>query len=51
MDIAVDAQGRVLVGFADGCVGLCVSGPPNSETAVGTIARQSGGKRLFSAFD
>lgn len=47
MDIAVDAEGRVLVGFADGCVGACVSGPPNSGTALGTIARQSGGPRLF----
>ena len=51
MDATVDAQGRVLVGFADGCVGLCVSGPPNSDTAVGVIARQSSGPRLFAAFD
>jgi len=51
MDIAVDAEGRVLVGFADGCVGACVSGPPNSGTAIGTIARQSGGPRLFAAYD
>jgi len=51
MDATVDAQGRVLVSFADGCVGPCVSGPPNSDTAVGTIARQSGGPRLFAAFD
>jgi len=51
MDIGVDAEGRVLVGFADGCVGGCVSGPPNSNTAIGAIARQSGGPRLFSAFD
>jgi len=51
MDIGVDAEGRVLVGFADGCVGACVSAGPNSNTALGTIARQSGGPRLFAAFD
>jgi hypothetical protein len=50
MDIAVDAQGRVLVGFADGCVGSCVTAGPNSNTALATIARQTGGKRLFAAF-
>jgi hypothetical protein len=51
MDITLDAEGRVLVGFADGCVGACVSGGPNSGTAIGVIARQSGGQGLFSAFD
>jgi hypothetical protein len=51
MDIAVDAQGRVLVGYADGCVGSCVAAGPNSFTSIGTIARQSGGKGLFASFD
>ena len=51
IDATVDKQGRVLVGYADGCVGACVSGPPNSFTALGAIARQSGGKGLFAAFD
>ncbi|HEX2643653.1 MAG TPA: hypothetical protein VHU81_11735, partial [Thermoanaerobaculia bacterium] len=51
MDIAVDAQGRVLVGYADGCVGSCVTAGPNSFTSVGNIARQSGGKGLFASFD
>jgi hypothetical protein len=51
MDISVDREGRVLVGFADGCVGSCVSGPPNSGTALGAIARQRSGKRLFAAYD
>ena len=51
MDIAVDAEGRVLVAFADGCVGTCVAGPPNSATAIATIARQRDGLRLFAAFD
>jgi hypothetical protein len=51
MDIAVDAHGRVIVAFADGCVGSCVSTGPNSGTAIGAIARQSSGKGLFAAFD
>jgi hypothetical protein len=51
MVVVVDAEGRVLVGFADGCVGSCVSGGPNSGTAIGVIARQSGGKGLFAAYD
>jgi hypothetical protein len=51
IDATVDKQGRVLVGFADGCIGACVTGPPNSFTALGTIARQATGKGLFAAFD
>jgi CARDB protein len=51
MDATVDAQGRVLAGFADGCVDACVIGPPNSFTAVATIARQVSGRRLFARFD
>jgi hypothetical protein len=55
MDETVDAQGRTLVGYPDGCVGTCVTNPsgahPNSYTAAASIARQSGGKRLFAAFD
>jgi len=55
MDATVDAQGRVLVGYPDGCVGSCVTKPsgihPNSYTSRASIARQSGGRRLFAAFD
>ncbi|MGH9968876.1 MAG: Ig-like domain-containing protein [Pyrinomonadaceae bacterium] len=47
----VDRQGRVLVGYADGCVGNCVNARPNSFTAVSTIARQVNGRRLFAQFD
>jgi len=52
-DIVVDAQGRVLVGYADGCVGPCDSptATQNSYSAVATIARQSGGRRLFHQYD
>jgi hypothetical protein len=51
MDATLDAEGRVLVGFADGCIGGCVNGPPNSGTAVAAIARQLTGDRLYAAFD
>ena len=48
---SVDARGRVLVAFADGCIGACVNGLPNSYSALASIARQSGGKTLFARFD
>jgi hypothetical protein len=51
IDATVDKQGRVLVGYADGCIGPCVNAAPNSFTALGTIARQATGKGLFAAFD
>lgn len=51
MGVTKDEEGRVLVAYADGCVGACVSGGPNSYTAIGVIARQSGGKGLFAAYD
>src|SRR6266404_1429452 len=51
MDETVDSQGRTLVGYPDGCVGACVNGTVNSFTALASIARQSGGKRLFMAND
>jgi hypothetical protein len=55
-DIQIDHEGRVLVGYADGCAGgECVLAPPtatgNSYTALAAIARQSGGRRLLAAFD
>jgi hypothetical protein len=51
MDARADGRGRVMVGYADGCVGSCINGPPNSGTAIGTIARQQSGKGVFAAFD
>ncbi|MDQ3927830.1 MAG: PKD domain-containing protein, partial [Chloroflexota bacterium] len=50
-DATVDEEGRTLIAFADGCVGPCVNGTANSYSALATIARQSGGKRLYAAFD
>ena len=51
MDVTVDRQGRILVGYADGCTGDCVPGNSNSRSAVATIARQSAGTGLFASFD
>ncbi len=57
MDVQMDHEGRVLVGYADGCAGAeCAQALPsavgNSYTALAAIARQSGGKRLLGgAFD
>jgi len=50
-DADLDRFGRMTVGYADGCIGACVQSPDgargNSFTAYGTIARQTGGRRLF----
>ena len=50
-DATIDKEGRVLIGYDDGCVGPCVEGGGNSFTAKAAIARQTGGKRMFAAFD
>jgi len=54
-DATVDREGRVAIGFADGCVGNCVNAPfdatGNSFSALASIALQSGGRRLFHQFD
>jgi hypothetical protein len=52
MDVTVDGQGRVLVGFADGCTGSCAAaGGAQNFDALATIARQTDGPRLYSADD
>lgn len=51
MDVTIDDHGRVLVGYADGCIGECVTGGANNHDAYATIARQSSGKTLYSTFD
>ncbi len=50
-DATIDKEGRVLIGWEDGCIGGCVNGGANSFTAKATISRQSGGKRMYAAFD
>jgi hypothetical protein len=50
--IDVDSEGRVLVGYTDGCVNCSnTKNITQSNDGHGTIARQAGGRRLFSAFD
>jgi hypothetical protein len=52
MDITVDKHGRILVGYADGCIGACVSDPKkNGHDAWATIARQTSGRTLFAKYD
>lgn len=52
-EITLDAKGRVLYGFSDGCVSPgCIAGTaPNDYTAWMRVARQSGGKSLLAQFD
>lgn len=54
MGSAIDPQGRVIVGYADGCIGSCAlpSGSPSQSTGDrSTIARQLTGKGLFAIHD
>lgn len=50
-DATLDREGRFEVGYADGCIGACITGGANSATAIASIARQLNGRRLLSAFD
>ncbi len=49
MGETVDKEGRVLVGYADGCIGC--TDPFGSRAKKATIARQVNGRRLFAAYD
>ena len=52
MDARIDKEGRILVGYDDGCVTAgCIAGGPNDFTSKAAIARQSGGMRMFHAND
>ena len=55
-DVTIDKQGRVEVGYVNGCPGgNCAQAAPtatgNAYGATATIARQSSGRRLLAAFD
>ena len=50
-DMAIDSQGRILVGFADGCVRCTNTFTGQSSASHGTVSRQAGGRRLFAFFD
>lgn len=55
----VDKEGRVLIGYEDGCISrACISGQKsyglpaiNDFIAKAAISRQTGGKRMFAAYD
>jgi hypothetical protein len=52
MGMAVDKQGRILVGWADGCSVACEkSAKANGFGATAVITRQSGGRGLLAAYD
>ncbi|MEA2172927.1 MAG: hypothetical protein QOD00_519 [Blastocatellia bacterium] len=62
MDATIDEKGRVLVGYADGCITSgCIQGDKNGDGTVDTqdndfaskaaIVRQTDGKRMFARFD
>lgn len=52
-DATIDTEGRILVGYADGCVGCDLDAVPEDSDflSYGTIARQSDGLRMLAAFD
>jgi hypothetical protein len=50
-DFGIDAEGRGMLGYADGCVNCNNGQTLQSGDAHATVARQSGGRRLFSHFD
>jgi len=55
-DITIDRDGRVLVGYVNGCEGgNCAQAAPtatgNAYTTAATIARQSSGRRLLASKD
>lgn len=47
----IDRQGQVHVAYADGCTATCPAGGTNTYSSVATIARQTGGAGLLSAYD
>jgi PKD repeat protein len=54
MDANVTPDGRVVVGYADGCIGSCAGAngtEAQSTSAWATVARESTGKGLYAAFD
>jgi len=51
-DATIDKEGRIVIGYDDGCISAaCINGGANDFTAKGAVARQSGGMRMFAAFD
>jgi hypothetical protein len=52
IDAQTDTQGRVIVSNSIGCSAACVkNGAPNTFSKLAGIVRQSGGRRMYAAFD
>lgn len=54
MDVNLTKDGRVVVGYADGCIGTCATAAgtkAQSTASYATIAYQASGKGLFAAYD
>ncbi len=54
MDVNLTKDGRVVVGYADGCIGTCATAAgtaAQSTSEYATIAYQSSGKGLLAAYD
>ena len=50
-DMEIDQEGRIIMAYADGCVGCTSPTGADSRSDKATIARQSGGRRMLAAFD
>ncbi len=52
IDAVIDTQGRVIATNSIGCSAACVkNGTPNTFSKLAGIVRQSGGRRMYAAFD
>ena len=47
MDMVLDRDGRIVIGYADGCTGSCATGGGANYQDDGAISRQVGGRPLF----
>ena len=51
-DMSIDEKGRLLFGYADGCVGSCAANPMNiARSDKASLIRLSGARPLYKAFD
>lgn len=54
MDAGLTKTGRIVIGYADGCVRACADSDgteASSKSQYGTVSRQWSGKGLFAAYD
>ncbi len=52
IDAAIDPEGRVIAANSIGCAAACPdNGGPNTFAKLAGIVRQSGGRRMYAAFD